>query len=85
MLMEYICALFINQEYVYLCSFHPIVWTDTKIDARRFYTERELLEEVDEIKDKLKLELHDGDLYILGVKDNIAIYKKEIDLENIIL
>lgn len=83
LLMQYICGLYIFNEYVYLCSFHPVVWTDTKIDARKFHSKRELLEEIYDIRDNLKKELNGGRIYVLGVKSNNIVVKEEIDLENI--
>ena len=83
MLMQYICGLYINLEFVYICSFQPIVWTDTIIDARRYNTKREVLEEIDEIKDNMEKELHGGNLYILGIKGNVIVEKDEINLESL--
>lgn len=85
MLEQFICSLFINGEYVYACTFQPIVWTDTKIDARKFHTKRELLEEIDEIKDDMKKELHGGRLYIVGIKGNVIVEKDEVDLDSDLL
>lgn len=80
---QYICGLYINMEFIYLCSYSPIVWTDTILDSRKFNSKREVLEEIDQIKDKLKKELHGGTLYILGVKCNIISEKEVIDLEHL--